>query len=94
MTPKVLALPSAIPQTSKSVSTIPRRQLTQKEMEERRAKNLCFNCDQRYTIGHKCNRAQMFSLEVIVDESDAEEVEETVHEVEEEEVLNTIPECP
>ncbi|GKE24225.1 hypothetical protein Tco_1435737 [Tanacetum coccineum] len=30
------------------------------------AKNLCFYCNQKYVLGHKCN-GQMFSLEVLVD---------------------------
>nr|GFB10778.1 retroviral aspartyl protease [Tanacetum cinerariifolium] len=29
-----------------------RKQLTQKELEEKRAKGLCFYCDQKYTPGH------------------------------------------
>ncbi|GJS99444.1 gypsy/ty3 retroelement polyprotein [Tanacetum coccineum] len=32
----------------------PRKQLTQKEYEEKRSKNLCFYCDQKYVSGHKC----------------------------------------
>ncbi|XP_071725748.1 uncharacterized protein [Rutidosis leptorrhynchoides] len=51
-----------------------RRQLTQKEIEEKRAKNLCFYCDQRYVPGHKCS-GQLFSLEVLEDEGDCTENE-------------------
>ncbi|GKD58669.1 gypsy/ty3 retroelement polyprotein, partial [Tanacetum coccineum] len=36
---------------------------------ERRAKNLCFNYDQKYVPGHKCS-GKMFALEVLVDTSD------------------------
>ncbi|GKB67383.1 hypothetical protein Tco_0928795 [Tanacetum coccineum] len=42
----------------------PRKQLTQQDMEEKRAKHLCFYCDQRYSHGHKCS-GQMYYLEVI-----------------------------
>ncbi|GJS65134.1 hypothetical protein Tco_0679698 [Tanacetum coccineum] len=51
-----------------------RKQLTQKELEEKRAKNLCFYGDKKYAHGHKCP-SQMFSLEVVVD-NDKEDIEE------------------
>ncbi|GKB76933.1 reverse transcriptase, partial [Tanacetum coccineum] len=44
----------------------PKRQLSQKEFQERRAKNLCFYCDQKYVPRHKCS-GQMFAWEVLVD---------------------------
>ncbi|GKB58354.1 reverse transcriptase [Tanacetum coccineum] len=49
-----------------------RRQLTQKELEEKRAKNQCFYCDQRYSPGHKCS-GQVHSLEVIRESKEYEE---------------------
>ncbi|PWA59936.1 hypothetical protein CTI12_AA386370 [Artemisia annua] len=45
--PPLLALP-APPKTGNTYPV--RRQLTQKELEEKRAKNQCFYCDQRYTL--------------------------------------------
>ncbi|XP_020693720.1 uncharacterized protein LOC110107714 [Dendrobium catenatum] len=30
------------------------KRLTEKEMQEKRAKGLCFRCDERYTPGHRC----------------------------------------
>ncbi|GJV76968.1 retrotransposon-related protein [Tanacetum coccineum] len=47
----------------------PKRQLSQKEFQERRAKNLCFYCDEKYTPGHSC-RGQVFNLEVVADSVD------------------------
>ncbi|GJT91008.1 putative mitochondrial protein [Tanacetum coccineum] len=47
----------------------PKRQLTQKEFQERRAKNLCFYCDEKYTPGNSC-RGQVFNLEVVADSVD------------------------
>ncbi|GKC75618.1 reverse transcriptase [Tanacetum coccineum] len=38
--------------------------LSKKEMEEKRARQLCFYCDQKYAPGHKCS-GQLFSLEVV-----------------------------
>ncbi|GJY04066.1 hypothetical protein Tco_0370006 [Tanacetum coccineum] len=51
-------------QTQTVVPNRPFRRLTQKEIEDKRAKHLCFYCDQKYTPGHKCS-GQMFSLEVV-----------------------------
>ncbi|XP_009780569.1 uncharacterized protein [Nicotiana sylvestris] len=42
-----------------------RRRLTPVEMEEKRAQGLCFFCDKKYVVGHKCQaKRQLFSLEV------------------------------
>ena len=41
--------------------------LSSKELDEKRAKNLCFLCDEKYFPGHKC-RAQVYRLEVIEEE--------------------------
>ena len=59
--------------------------LTQKELEEKRAKNQCFYCDQRYTPGHKCS-GQLNCLEVVIDHDDHKEnfEEEDVNQEEEE----------
>ncbi|GJV14755.1 reverse transcriptase [Tanacetum coccineum] len=52
-----------------------RRRLTQKELEEKRAKNQCFYCDQKYTPGHKCI-GQVYLLEVIADADELDNDEE------------------
>lgn len=41
------------------------RRLTAAEMAERREKGLCFNCDEKFSTGHRCQR--LFYLEVIDD---------------------------
>ncbi|GJV72576.1 hypothetical protein Tco_1492571 [Tanacetum coccineum] len=51
-----------------------RKQLTQKELEEKRAKNQCFYYDQRYSPGHKCS-GHVYSLEVIGESEGQEECE-------------------
>ncbi|GKA78501.1 reverse transcriptase [Tanacetum coccineum] len=80
MTKPLLALPSTSTEnTSKVVKSVFRKQLTQKELEEKRAKGLCFYCDQRYAPGHKFP-GQLYSLEVCVDEID--EVEEVCDDME------------
>ncbi|GJY72932.1 gypsy/ty3 retroelement polyprotein [Tanacetum coccineum] len=53
---------SATSTTTKS--NRPFRKLTQKELEEKRTKQLCFYYDQKYAPGHKSS-GQLYSLEVI-----------------------------
>lgn len=42
----------------------PERAVTAQELDERRAKSLCFYCDQKYMQGHKC-KAQIYKIELI-----------------------------
>ncbi|GJV17836.1 reverse transcriptase [Tanacetum coccineum] len=46
-----------------------RKQLTKKEYQEKIAQNLCFYCDQKYTLGHECS-GQLYSLVFLADEED------------------------
>ena len=48
-------------------------------MAERRRKGLCFNCDEQYVRGHKCQR--LFYLEV-TDPDDTDLPEEAAHQEE------------
>nr|GEV78969.1 putative alpha/beta hydrolase fold protein [Tanacetum cinerariifolium] len=65
-------------------SPAPRKQSSQKEFAEKRAKNLCFYCDQKYVRGHKCG-GQMYALEIIPLEEDNDlSLEETLNEVDNE----------
>ncbi|GJS61624.1 putative mitochondrial protein [Tanacetum coccineum] len=64
LTKPVLALPSATTENvGKVVKTGFRKQLTKKVLEEKRAKGLCFYCDQKYAPGYKCPE-QLYFLEV------------------------------
>nr|GEY16258.1 putative mitochondrial protein [Tanacetum cinerariifolium] len=63
-----------------------------KEIEEKRAKQLCFYCDQKYSPGYKCS-GQMYSLEVVGCEEEvvSEECEASERGiVEEEEIMPQI----
>ena len=81
--PKPLSLPAPNAswrnKPSTSTSTPYRKQLTQKEMEEKRMKGLCFYCDQKYFPGHKCS-SQVFLLEVLVDQEGDEQEKVEVEE--------------
>nr|XP_033514864.1 uncharacterized protein LOC117279428 [Nicotiana tomentosiformis] len=57
-----------------STSKVHRWRLSPEEMNEKRAQGLCFFCDERYTIGHKCKNAkQLYLLEL----EEQEEVEQS-----------------
>ncbi|GJV36581.1 reverse transcriptase [Tanacetum coccineum] len=74
-----LALPSTLlKKTSTTMNTPQKRQLIQKEYEEKKSKNVCFYYDQKYVPGHKCS-GQLFSIIVLADD----EVQESIEEVEE-----------
>ncbi|GKB06131.1 hypothetical protein Tco_0834364 [Tanacetum coccineum] len=104
VTPKAIAYPPkppllASPPVPKHSPTNPvRRQLTQKELEDKRSKNQCFYCDQRYVTGHKCS-GQLYALEVMVNDMEGENIDIVmlVDVVEEEEFVDcsqTIEERP
>ena len=54
---------TTLPVTTNVMPNKPFKRLTQKELDEKRAKGQCFYCDKKYFPGHKCER-QMFALEV------------------------------
>ena len=36
---------------------------TPQQLEERKAKGLCFNCDSKYSKGHKCGEKKLFYID-------------------------------
>jgi hypothetical protein len=55
-------------------------------MQEKREKLLCYNCDEKFQPGHRCNRPRLFLLEgVELGDSEEIRVEEVLQEEE--------PEC-
>ncbi|KAL0927813.1 hypothetical protein M5K25_002024 [Dendrobium thyrsiflorum] len=51
------------------------KRLTEKEMQEKRAKGLYFRCDEKYTPGHRCKDRTLQVLTVCDDEETEEEGE-------------------
>ncbi|GJS60183.1 putative mitochondrial protein [Tanacetum coccineum] len=69
----ILALPNTTKNWNARPNTNPpRKQLSQKEYEDKRSKNICFYCDKKYVLGHKCE-GQLFTLVVLVDLEEQEE---------------------
>ena len=49
--------------------------LTLKQMEEKRLKNLCFWCDEKFSPRHRCKNRQLYMLTV---QDEGERLEEEV----------------
>ena len=48
-----------------SKSKIPIMRLTLAQMDERRKRGLCYNCDENWGVGHKCKNTKLFLLKGI-----------------------------
>ena len=64
----------------------PPKGLAPKQLDEIREKWLCFNCDNKYSKGHKCNKNKLFYIdyeEEELKEEEASQEEVTLEEIEE-----------
>ncbi|XP_075645875.1 uncharacterized protein LOC142617069 [Castanea sativa] len=66
---------------------VPSQRLTNAQMEERRKKGLCYNCDEKWQMGHKCRGAKLFLLEKISMEVEPRASSVQLVEISNEEVL-------
>ncbi|KAJ0020279.1 hypothetical protein Pint_30953 [Pistacia integerrima] len=57
-----LALPPEA-RVAPATPTDPIRRLSWEEMQRKRAQGLCFNCNERFTAGHRCQKPQLLLLE-------------------------------
>ena len=55
---------------------LPIRKLSPTELQRRRQQRLCYNCDEKYTMGHKCKKLFFIELEEENEEAIEEEYEE------------------
>ncbi|KAK0608486.1 hypothetical protein LWI29_031439 [Acer saccharum] len=46
--------------------------ISRKEIEERKRKGLCFSCDEKWNLGHKCKTPKLFYIEAEYDEVEVE----------------------
>ncbi|KAA8522988.1 hypothetical protein F0562_009411 [Nyssa sinensis] len=82
---------SSLPTSIKSMEPAPKpmesatavKKMTQKELEERRMKGLCYGCDEKYFRGHVCKKKQLFMIEA---EEEEDVFEDVVQEMEKEDV--------
>ena len=47
--------------------------LTPQQLDERREKGLCFNCENKYNKGHKCGENKLFYIDYEDEEADDKE---------------------
>jgi hypothetical protein len=61
-------------------------------LEERKAKGLCFNCDNKYSKGHKCGEKKLFYIDCEEEEEEEQEPsqDENVEEISSEDLTPTI----
>ena len=81
--PALLPTPNRPPFNNSMVNPNPRpsRPIRTREMDERRAKGLCFWCDEKFVPGHRCKNRKLYSLCIIEDEEEnSEETLETRNE--------------
>jgi hypothetical protein len=68
--------------------------LTPQKLEERKEKGLCFNCDNKYSKGHKCGEKKLFHIDCEEEEEQEQEQEpsqdENVEAISSEELTLTI----
>lgn len=60
------------------------RRLSEKEMQQKREKGLCFRCDEKWNVGHRCRRRELSVL--VCAEEEGDEVEALLGDTEVEEV--------
>ncbi|XP_043725460.1 uncharacterized protein LOC122672017 [Telopea speciosissima] len=51
------------PSTARNSVRLPIRRLTPAEMQSRRERGLCYNCDERFVAGHRCKTRQLFIMD-------------------------------
>ncbi|KAA8519599.1 hypothetical protein F0562_013956 [Nyssa sinensis] len=55
--------PTQRPGNISNPPTTPFRRISSQEARERREKGLCYYCDEKYSMGHRCERPQLFMIE-------------------------------
>ncbi|XP_058766610.1 uncharacterized protein LOC131640216 [Vicia villosa] len=54
--------PAASSNSTYQPSKLPIRKLSSAQLQERRAQGLCFNCDEKFVVGHKCSTSRFLLL--------------------------------
>ena len=62
--PSILGVPPKTPSLLESKAR-PIKRISLAQMEERKKKGLCYNCDEKWGPGHKCKNAMLFLLDYV-----------------------------
>lgn len=65
----ISAQPPLLPSPVKQISP-PIRRLTNQQLQERRSKGLCYNCDDKWVSGHTCQSHKLLLLHLIPEDSE------------------------
>ena len=68
--PSLLGVPRLAAPVDNRTTKIPVKKIIAAQMEERKKKGLCYNCDDKWAPGHKCKQATLFLLEGVEMTSD------------------------
>ena len=60
-----------VPQTMPQKKDFPFRKLSDSEWQEKREKGLCFRCDEKFTMGHRCKKKEL-RVVLVSDEEEAD----------------------
>ena len=61
--PSILGVPPKTPSLLEYKPRLPIKKISPAQMEERKKKGLCYNCDEKWAPGHKCKSAMLFLLD-------------------------------
>ena len=62
----ILGPPNKIPTlTNAKNNRLPIKRISPAQMEERKKKGLCYNCDEKWDPDHKCKNAMLFLLDCV-----------------------------
>ena len=70
--PSLLGVPRLAALIDNRTTKISIKKITAAQMEERKKKGLCYNCDDKWASGHKCKQATLFLLERVEMTSDSD----------------------
>ena len=63
--PFILGTPPKTTSFLESKARLPIKRISPTQMEERKKKGLCYNCDEKWGLGHKCKNAMLFLLDYV-----------------------------
>lgn len=56
-------MPLTLPSNARATSTAPIERISWEDMQIRRAQGLCFNCNEKFKAGHRCQTPRLILLE-------------------------------
>nr|TKR91483.1 hypothetical protein D5086_0000223020 [Populus alba] len=66
------------PAPNKIQNSSPMKRLSWDEMQKRRAQGLCFNCEEKFTPGHRCKGPQLLLLEGCCEYPEGDDIESSL----------------